>query len=50
MEAGAWPLYEQKITNEVSGTNVARIGDGIFRISTPVELPGPKPQGSSSLV
>jgi flavorubredoxin len=28
------------ITNEHTGTNVAEIGEGIYRINTPVEIPG----------
>ncbi len=28
------------ITNSQSGTNVQEVADGIFRINTPVSLPG----------
>jgi flavorubredoxin len=28
------------VTNAASGTNVAEVGDGLYRINTPVELPG----------
>ena len=29
-----------KVTNQVSGTNVHEVADGIYRISTPVQIPG----------
>ena len=35
------------ITNRESGTNVHEIADGIYRINTPVALPG-GPGGSTS--
>jgi flavorubredoxin len=28
------------ITNEQTGTNIAEVGDGIYRINTPIEIPG----------